>query len=217
MRRPAIAALLLAATFVSTGGVRAQTVEDCYQATLKDDDLAIIRICTQALEKGTTSTEDRSIMLSNRGLGYLRNREFDKSIIDFSDALLINPKNAYSFNFRGDAWLQKRNFDRAFADFDEALRINAAFTGAIYNRGLTFEQQGNTTAARAEYQKAIATKGDSALDKWARDRAQERLAALSGDQPPRTDPKTEPQTDPRSTDQNENPGRGREGSYIRRR
>jgi len=202
MRRSVLAALLLAALTASPQ-VRAQTVEDCYQATLKDDDLAIIRVCSAALEKGGVNNEDRSIALSNRGLGYLRNKEFDKSIIDFSDALLINPKNAYSFNFRGDAWLQKSNYDRAHADFEEALKIDTGFTGAIYNRGLTYERQGNVVAARAEYRKAIATTGDRALDKWARDRSQERLTALGDNPPPQQ--KQQPRSDDRTSERDAGP------------
>lgn len=212
----------------------AQTANDCYQATLKPDDAAVIRICTQALEKGGMSDEDRSITTSNRGLGYLRNKEYDKSIIDFSESLLINPKNPYAFNFRGEAWREKGNFERALADFEEALNINSGFTGAILNRGITFERQKDQNAARAEYQKAIATKGDSELDKWARTQAQQRLTALGGNQQQQqqqTNPRQDQDTrqdrgrDARSDDrppqqqkqqQTTNPGRGNEGGYQRR-
>lgn len=217
----------------------AQTADDCYQATLKTDDQAIIRTCTQALDKGGLDDRTRSITLSNRGLGFLRSKEFDKSIIDFSEALLIDSKNAYSFNFRGEAWREKGNFDRALADFEDALIIDAAFTGALYNRGLTYERQGNQNAARSEYQKAIATKGDRALDNWARDRAKERLAALGGNQQPQQQQQQNPQRqddqrgrdrDNRTSEQPKqqqqqqqqkqqpqtNPGRGSEGSYQRR-
>jgi tetratricopeptide (TPR) repeat protein len=221
MRRPAIATLLLAAFALSPHEVRAQTADDCYQATLKVDDAAIIRICSQALDKGGLSESDRSITLSNRGLGYLRNKEYDKSIIDFSDALLINAKNAYAFNSRGDAWLQKSNYERALADFDEALKVDSAFTGAIYNRGLTFERQGNLKGAIEEYRKAIATTNTRALDNWSRDRARERLAALGENPQPQRQRQddsrpSERQTD-RQPDQKSNPGRGNDGSYIRRK
>jgi tetratricopeptide (TPR) repeat protein len=180
MRRLAIAVLSFA---VVAGGADAQTADDCYQATLKTDDREIIRICTAALAKGGMSEQDRSITVSNRGLGYLRDKQYDKAIIDFSDALVIDSRNPFPFNFRGEAWREKGNQDRALADFAEALRIDTAFTAAIYNRGLSFERQNNVTAARAEYRRALATKGTRALDQWARDRAQERLTAL-GDNPP---------------------------------
>jgi tetratricopeptide (TPR) repeat protein len=222
----AIAVLLLSLP------AQAQTADDCYKATLKDDDAAIIRVCTQALEKGGMSDEDRSITLSNRGLGFLRSKQFDKSIIDFSEALLINPKNAYSFNFRGEAWREKGNFDRALTDFEEALAIDPGFTGAYLNRGLTFEKQGNANAARAEYQKAISQTGTRELDKWARTQAQQRLTALGGNpqqqQQQQTNPRIENQERGRDSrtqqddrrdrpqQQQTNPGRGSEGGYQRR-
>lgn len=230
-------AILLSASALPAS---AQTPEDCYQATLKTDDSAIIRICTQALERGGLDDRTRSITISNRGLGYLRNKEYDKSIIDFSEALLIDPKNAFSFNFRGEAWREKGNFDRALADFDEALSVDPAFTAALYNRGVTYERQGNTSAARAEYQKALAQTGTRAIDNWARDRAKERLTALGGDQQPQqqqqpqrqdqvqdrgrgrdsqnvqNDTQNRPQQQQQQQPQ-QNPGRGNEGSYQRRR
>ncbi|MCW5678795.1 MAG: tetratricopeptide repeat protein [Xanthobacteraceae bacterium] len=207
----------------------AQTANDCYQATLKTDDQAIIRICTQALDRGGLSNEDRSITTSNRGLGYLRIKEYDKAIIDFSEALLINPKNPYSFNFRGECWREKGNFERALADFESALNVNPDFTGAFYNRGLTYERQGKIEDARSEYNKGLQTKGDTALDKWARARIQERLTALGGN--PQRQQQTTPRNDnpgprrdsdnndrtPQRQQQQNNPGNGTEGSYIRRR
>jgi lipoprotein NlpI len=227
----------LAIAFVSLAlamPASAQTADDCYQATLRTDDQAIIRICTQVLDKGNLNDENRSITTSNRGLGYLRSKQYDKAIIDFSEALLIHPKNAYSFNFRGEAWREKGNFDRAHADFEEALSIDPTFTGAYLNRGLTYERQANVTAARSEYQKAISQKGDRALDKWARDRAQERLTALGGNQQQQQQQQTNPRQDdnrdrgrdaqrtddrqnrPQQQQQQNNPGTG-EGSYIRRK
>ena len=228
-------AILLSASLLPAA---AQTPDDCYQATLKTDDAAIIRICTQALERGGLDDRIRSITISNRGLGYLRSKEYDKSIIDFSEALLINPKNAFSFNFRGEAWREKGNFERAHADFEEALNVDPGFTAALYNRGVTYERQGNPDAARAEYQKALAQTGTRAIDNWARDRAKERLAALGGNpqqqtqQPQRQDQvedrgrgrdrdtaqdRQTPPTPPQQQQPQQNPGRGSEGSYIRRR
>ncbi|MGE0341089.1 MAG: tetratricopeptide repeat protein [Xanthobacteraceae bacterium] len=234
MKKTLALAILLSAAALPAA---AQTPEDCFQATLKTDDQAIIRICTQALDRGGLNDRTRSITLSNRGLGYLRSKDFDKSIIDFSEALLIDPKNAFSFNFRGEAWREKGNFDRALADFEDALGVDPGFTAAFYNRGLTYERQGNPTAARAEYQRAIDLKGDRPIDKWARDRANERLTAL-GDGPQRQQQQqqqqqTQPRNDDRGRDrdrndrttqqnqqqqqQNNEPSRGNEGSYQRRR
>ena len=175
-----IVAATAAGILLLASPLQAQTPNDCYQATLKTDDREIIRVCTAALEKGGIQGETLSITLSNRGLGYLRNKEYDKSIIDFSEALLINPKNPYAFNSRGEAWREKGNLERALADFAESLNVDSTFTAAYYNRGVTFERQNNPTAARAEYQKALDQRGDRAIDNWARDNARTRLTALGG-------------------------------------
>jgi tetratricopeptide (TPR) repeat protein len=185
--RIAAATAIGLATLVSP--LRAQTPNDCYQATLKTDDREIIRVCTAALERGGIQGETLSITLSNRGLGYLRNKEYDKSIIDFSEALLINPKNPYAFNSRGEAWREKGNLERALADFAESLNVDATFAAAYYNRGVTYERQNNPAAARAEYQKALDQRGDRAIDNWARDNARARLAALDGNQQRQDNPR----------------------------
>lgn len=213
MRHPAFAALLFAAAAVSSTGVSAQTAEDCYQATLREDDREIIRICTDVLNKANLDDRNRSVTASNRGLGYLRDKQFDKAILDFSDAILVDSRNPYPFNFRGEAWREKGNFDRALADFEQALRIEPGFTGALFNRGVTFEQQGNAAAARAEFRKALATTGNSELDKWARARSRERLAALGEGTPQRQ--KDGKDTENRS-DRRNNPATDRDAPQSRR-
>ena len=156
----------------------AQSPDDCYQASLRDDDQNLIRVCTRVLDKGGLSKSDLSTTLNNRGLGYLRNKEYDKAIIDFSEAILINPKNAYAFDNRGDAWREKGNYDRALADYNEALSIDPTFASALLNRGITFEQQGDKTRARQDYEAALNLKGTRAIDDWARRQARQRLDRL---------------------------------------
>lgn len=179
MQRFGIAALLLAAAFAfSQSAAIAQTPDDCYRAGLKDDDDEVIRVCTRVLEKGGLSGSILSTTLSNRGLGYLRSKQWDKSIIDFSEAILVNPKNPFAFDNRGDAWRGKGNYDRALADYNEALQIEPTFTSSLLNRGITYELMGDKVKARADYEAALAQKGDRAIDDWARKQARQKLDAL---------------------------------------
>ena len=177
-----MSALLRAVLFIAVAAlaapVAAQTPDDCYKASLEEDDQNLIRVCTRVLDKGGLSKSDLSTTLNNRGLGYLRNKEYDKAIIDFSEAILINPKNPYAFDNRGDAWREKGNFDRALADYNEALSIDPAFTSALLNRGITYEQQGDKTRARQDYEAALNQKGTRAIDNWARQQARRRLEKL---------------------------------------
>jgi tetratricopeptide (TPR) repeat protein len=213
MKRTAAAAVLVLAALLPA---TAQTANDCYQATLKTDDAEIIRVCTRALERGGLEGATLSTTLSNRGLGYLRNKEYDKSIIDFSEALLINPKNPYAFNSRGEAWREKGNFERALDDFNESLRVDPTFAAAYLNRGITFERQGDPKAARAEYQKALNQKGDRAIDGWARRNAQTRLNNLNDnprgpDRQPERQPDRKPERQPDRDRDRDNRGGFRDG------
>ncbi len=158
--------------------VSAQTPDDCYKAGLQDDDQNLIRICSRVLDNGGLSPTLLSTTLSNRGLGYLRSKQYDKAIIDFSEAILINPKNPFAFDNRGDAWREKGNYDRALADYNEALSIEPTFTSSLLNRGITYELQGDKVKARQDYETALNQKGDRAIDKWARDNARQRLDKL---------------------------------------
>src|SRR6218665_4018582 len=117
MQRLGIAALVLASIVLLSPGAKAQTPDDCYKAGLKDDDNEVIRICSRGLEKGGLEGRLLSTTLSNRGLVYLRSKQYDKAIVDFSEAILVNPKNPFAFDNRGDAWREKGNYDRALADY----------------------------------------------------------------------------------------------------
>ena len=177
MRKPIVAAAAIV-LLLMISPVAAQTPDDCYKAGLEDDDQNLIRVCTRVLEKGGLSQTLLSTTLSNRGLGYLRSKQYDKAIIDFSEAILINPKNPFAFDNRGDAWREKGNFDRALADYNEALSIEPTFASALLNRGITYERQGDKVKARQDYEAALNQKGKRAIDGWARDQARERLERL---------------------------------------
>ncbi len=178
MRHPGFAAILLAFALLAPGPLAAQTPDDCYKAGLRDDDNEVIRVCTSVLDKGGLEGSLLSTTLSNRGLGYLRSGQYDKAIIDFSEAILVNPKNPFAFDNRGDAWREKGNYDRALADYNEALAIEPTFTSALLNRGITYELQGDKVKARADYEAALNQKGTRAIDNWARDQAKSRLDKL---------------------------------------
>ncbi len=178
MQRPHLAAVIFALAFLAAPAAYAQTPDDCYKAGLKDDDDNVIQICTRVLEKGGLDGRILSTTLSNRGLGYLRSKQYDKAIIDFSEAILVNPKNPFAFDNRGDAWREKGNYDRALADYSEALAIEPTFTSSILNRGITYELMGDKVKARADYENALNQKGDRAIDDWARRQARSRLDKL---------------------------------------
>jgi tetratricopeptide (TPR) repeat protein len=169
---------LLPAVVLFASQALAQGLTPCFQATLGSDDDKVIAVCSGVIKSGGLTGNNLSMAFSNRGLGYLRKREFDRSITDFNEAIRINPKNAFAYDNRGDAWREKGQFDRALTDYNAAIRNDATFASSYLNRGLTFERMGNLQSARADFRTVLALKGDRPIDKWARGEAQRHLTRL---------------------------------------
>jgi tetratricopeptide (TPR) repeat protein len=170
-------ALVPAVLFFTTHAT-AQGLTPCYQATLGKDDDKIVSVCSSVIKSAGLTGANLSMAYSNRGLGYLRKEEFDRSITDFNEAIRINPKNAFAYDNRGDAWREKGQHDRALTDYNAAIRIDATFASSYLNRALTYERMGNMESARADYRTVLALKGNREIDKWARDEAQRHLKRL---------------------------------------
>src|SRR5262245_48009708 len=66
----------------------------------------------------------RHAALVEMGRRYYRDREFDKAIADFSEAIQLDPKSTDALLNRGLAYEQKREYDRAIADFSEVIRLD---------------------------------------------------------------------------------------------
>ena len=61
--------------------------------------------------------------------------DFDHAIMDYDEAIRINPTYAIAFNNRAVAYYGKGDNDHAVADFDDAIRINPTFASAFQTRG----------------------------------------------------------------------------------
>ena len=49
----------------------------------------------------------------NRGYAHLGNKNHDKAIADFTEAIKLNPDNASSFHYKAQALIMKRDYDKA--------------------------------------------------------------------------------------------------------
>ena len=59
------------------------------------------------------------------GRAALENNDYGRAIVYFSEAIRLDPNNAWLYNNRGFAYSRQGNFARAIADFGEALRLNS--------------------------------------------------------------------------------------------
>jgi tetratricopeptide (TPR) repeat protein len=72
-----------------------------------------------------------------RGHAYNNKDQHDRAIIDYSQAIKIDRKDADLFLFRGLAHRWKGQYDRAVADFDEAIRLDPSFDAVRAHRAET--------------------------------------------------------------------------------
>ena len=93
----------------------------------------------------------------NRGLSYAKNGEYDRAIIDFTQAIRIAPQAKFLTN-RGNAWQSKGDLGHAIADYDRAIRIDPTDADAGNNRGTAWRGKGDIDRAMADYREALRIK-----------------------------------------------------------
>jgi tetratricopeptide (TPR) repeat protein len=110
---------------------------------------------------------------------------FDQAIADCTSVLEKAPKSLFSLASRGDAYLAKGDLEAALKDYNFALHLNPNFVRAHAGRGQLYEKEHNLEQARAEYRSAAfaLTPFDNIDTKFARQKARERLAALTPQAP----------------------------------
>lgn len=82
------------------------------------------------------------------------NKEFDKAIADYNDAIRLDPKDSDAYYFRGLIWTMKGEYDKSIANFDETIRLNPKDADAYFYRGHVWETKGNKGKAEADFAKA---------------------------------------------------------------
>lgn len=78
-----------------------------------------------------------------------------QQIIDYSDAIRLNPQFAEAYYGRGDAHFIEGDLDEAIEDYNEAIRLNLRNAGALYNRGFARAETGDLDGAIEDYSEAI--------------------------------------------------------------
>ncbi len=77
------------------------------------------------------------------------------AIVDYTQALALDPKNAQAYNNRGEARRHRGDVAGAIADFTRALELDPKHANTYYNRGIARKQQGDLEGAIADYTWAL--------------------------------------------------------------
>jgi tetratricopeptide (TPR) repeat protein len=80
---------------------------------------------------------------------------YDQAIIDYNEAVRLDPRYAAAYNSRGLTYYKKGDYDRAIADYNQALALDPNFADAHCNRGAAYLAKRNYDQAIADCDQAI--------------------------------------------------------------
>ena len=141
-----LAAAPAAAGVVSIGN---STAMDCYEAAVGQDyDRNALGHCNLALLQEGLSVEDRAATFNNRGVLYLRGRNFRAAGRDFDKAVDLYDGNAEAWLNKAISALRRGGGMETMPMIERSLALNTQRQAlAYYSRSLAYERGGNLRAA----------------------------------------------------------------------
>jgi tetratricopeptide (TPR) repeat protein len=120
---------------------------------------AVARMCTDC---------GRTIALAycTRGNGYSNEKEYDRAIVDFNQAITLDPKNTQAYASRAWAYGRKKDYTHAIADYSQVIKLDPKNAEAFNSRGWYNAVIGQLQAALADCNQSLALRPNnpSALD-----------------------------------------------------
>jgi tetratricopeptide (TPR) repeat protein len=97
--------------------------------------------------------------MRGRALVYIYDKNNDKTLLekamnDYNQSLVIDGKNARTFNNRGSVFQRKNENENALKDFNQAIKLNPKYAIALHNRSLIYKAMGETAKAEKDSEKA---------------------------------------------------------------
>src|SRR5215470_17566350 len=143
MRALAAVALMAVTTMMLPAAIWAQQSDDrsrCFAREGVSPEQKLVS-CTVVIESGGQTPQGLVAAFNSRGNAHLSNRNYDRAIDDYNEAIRLDPKYAIGFYNRGLAHLRKGRLDPAIEDFDAAIRLNPKYTSAFINRALAYQEK----------------------------------------------------------------------------
>lgn len=92
---------------------------------------------------------------ASTGEDYLRKKDYDSAITEFTRAIEVDPGRANFHDGRGTAYLGKKDYGRAVANFNKAIEIDPKRAFFLTNRGSAYLDMNDYERAIADFTKAI--------------------------------------------------------------
>jgi tetratricopeptide (TPR) repeat protein len=91
----------------------------------------------------------------SRGDAHIKERDYDRAIADYTEAIRLDPNNADHYISRGWAYVRKGDYDRAFEDYSQAIKLDPNNADRYISRGFAYYYKGDNNRAIADYTQAI--------------------------------------------------------------
>lgn len=98
------------------------------------DAAAQIQACTAIIESGGESAVGLAVAHNNRGNLLADRGDADRAMLDYDEAIRLDPQNADAHYNRGLTYTHRGDYVRAIAGYDEAIRLNPRYSAAYNNR-----------------------------------------------------------------------------------
>ena len=86
---------------------------------------------------------------------YWKENESHNAIIDYTDAIELDPEYADAYNYRGISYLSNGDIDKAITDYNNAIKLDQEFTQAYKDRATAYFGNSDFDKAITDYTKAI--------------------------------------------------------------
>jgi len=114
----------------------------------------ILSILLSVFGKPTTADE----FYSRAG----KQTDIDKAILDYSEAIRLDPNFTFAYWYRAELFSQKDELDMAIKDYTEVIRLDPVQrTSALTGRGILYSETGEIDLAIKDYTEAIRLDKDS--------------------------------------------------------
>jgi lipoprotein NlpI len=104
---------------------------------------------------GAAATPNDAAAYYDRGQSYYTKGDIERAIVDFGQAIRLDPKYAEAYSSRGAIYNNKGDYDSAIVDLNEAIRLNPKSGFAYRKRGFAYKGNGDNVSAIADFNEAI--------------------------------------------------------------
>ncbi len=103
-----------------------------------------IEVCSALIDSGLVAGKDLAVAYNQRGKAYTSQRQYDRAISDFDEAIRIDPAFVVAYVDRGYAYALGGDIDRGIEDIDRAILLDPDNPDSLMARASWYRSKGET-------------------------------------------------------------------------